>query len=59
MKKKSIKRKVAISIEEMRLGINMLNIPYDSISEENEAWRDLMAAFITEETKERSLDPRL
>lgn len=59
IKSKHTRRKVETSIKEFRLGQKMLTIPYSEISESNQTYLQLVAAMITEEKFEKSLDPRL
>lgn len=56
---KKIFRKVKASIAEWELGISMLNIPYSSISPENQQMRQYLVNFIGEEKELEVIDPRL
>lgn len=57
--KKSVSRKLKASIKEFELGMQMLKTPYDAITVENEAYKQLLAQMIIEVEKEKELDPRL
>lgn len=57
--KKSVKKKRQISQREYSLGKKLLEIPEDQLKVDNELFRSLIAAFISEESLEQSLDKRL
>lgn len=57
--RKRIDRKVKLSISEWEIGKRMLEIPYNSISKENEHYIQALSEMILEERKEREIDPRL
>ena len=59
LEKKSVQNKIKMSISEYELGKKMLEIPYAEISENNEAYLDIVAHMIVEESREKTLDPRL
>lgn len=59
MRQKGIKRKLQVSISEFALGKKMLEIPYASISYDNEKYFQAVAKMILEEKREKDLDPRL
>lgn len=57
--KKSVSRKLKASIKEFEIGMQMLKTPYDTITVENEPYKQLLAQMIIEVEKEKELDPRL
>lgn len=59
MRKKSISRKVQISIKEYELGRRLLEIPRAEISSENQQYLSLAMQLILEERAEKKLDPCL
>lgn len=52
-------RKIRTSIQEFNLGQKLLDIKQSEITEQNEAYLQLMANMILEEKNEKTLDPRL
>lgn len=52
-------RKMRTSIQEFKIGQQMLSIPHAEITEQNEDYLQLVAAMIAEERQEKTLDPRL
>jgi len=59
LEKKAVANKIKMSIKEYDLGKNMLEVPYNDISETNEAYLDIVAQMVVEESREKTLDPRL
>lgn len=57
--RKSINRKLKVSMEEFEIGKRMLEVPYNEISKENSRYTSLFAKMIAEESREKELDPRL
>lgn len=58
-KTKSISKKLRLSISEWNTGLEMLKIPYDSISYDNKDFVKLAASAVLTERAEKTLDPRL
>lgn len=56
---KNVRGKILTSANEFELGKKLLEIPRKDISKQNQEYINLVAAFITEEKKEKELDPRL
>ncbi len=59
MKQKNITQKLRTSVREHQLGSQMLAVPYDSISQHNEAYKEIVASLLFEAAKEKEIDPRL
>lgn len=59
LRQKRINRKLGVSVEEFKLGWDMLGIPLNQVNEENEVFLNLVAQMIGTEKKEEGLDPRL
>lgn len=57
--KKSVRRKISTSINEFKLGMDMLKIPYSALDDNNIECKQLMAQMIVEVENEKTLDPRL
>lgn len=57
--KKNISRKMETSIKEYELGRRMLDVKLTDISIENSEWVGLALSLISEQEKEKELDPRL
>jgi len=57
--RKSIAGKMRLSMIEWKQGLKMLEVPYDSINEDNEKIKGLYAKFIIEDKKSEGFDPRL
>ena len=56
---KKINGKLAASKREAELGTELLQLPHDQLSEDNDAYMDLLANLLFEFEKEKDLDPRL
>lgn len=59
MKQKSITQKLKTSMQEYRLGTEMLAIRFADISPTNDAYRNVAASLLFEVAKEKEIDPRL
>ncbi|WP_217561726.1 hypothetical protein [Paenibacillus sp. GbtcB18] len=59
MKQKNIKLKLRTSLNEYRLGKEMLAVKYSDISPDNEAYKKAAANVLFEVAKEKEIDPRL
>jgi hypothetical protein len=57
--KKNINKKLRTSIKEFELAKKMLEVKYDDINPENEAYYQLVGQMILEVKSEKDLDPRL
>lgn len=59
IKNKSIRRKLETSIKEYELGRMALNVKRSDISIDNQDWLSTMVQLISEQDREKELDPRL
>lgn len=59
IKRKGIRRKLEISINEWEIGKRLLEIPYNQISKENKHYIQAYGEMVVQEREERELDPRL
>lgn len=59
VKQKSITQKLRTSMQEYKLGKELLTIPFAAISPDNEAYKQIAASLLFEVAKEREMDPRL
>ncbi len=59
LENKNIRGKLRTSIKEFDIGRRMLEIPYDSICEDNKEYLDICAKMVIEEKREKVFDPRL
>lgn len=59
MRTKSIKRKLETSVKEYELGRMALNVKRSEISIDNPEWLSTMVQLISEQDREKELDPRL
>ncbi|MEH7225597.1 metallophosphoesterase [Bacillus sp. JJ1566] len=59
MKQKNIKKKIRKSVNEYKLGMEMLQTRLDEIGPENKAYKQTVANLIFEESQEQDIDPRL
>ena len=59
IKQKNIKKKLRTSLNEWRLSQKMLEIHYDDISVDNDAYKIAVANMLFEVEKEKEIDPRL
>lgn len=57
--RKSINKKLRLSIDEFKLGVKMLSMPYNTIEDNNIEYKNLIVKFLKEEVKEKQIDPRL
>jgi predicted kinase len=56
---KSIRKKMETSIKEWELARKMLDVPLNQISIENKEWLNLTVQLLSEQEREKELDPRL
>ena len=59
IKQKNIKKKLRTSVNEYELGQELLKIPFDKISRDNEEFRQIAANLLFEVSQEKDIDPRL
>jgi hypothetical protein len=59
MKQKSIKAKLRTSINEYRLGQEILSYKLNDIREGNKEYKQVVANLLFEVSKEKEIDPRL
>ncbi|XEC95998.1 metallophosphoesterase [Paenibacillus tarimensis] len=59
MKQKNINQKLQTSLNEYRLGQQMLSISFNEITPENEAYKEAAANLLFEVAGEKEIDPRL
>ncbi|MNZ73719.1 hypothetical protein D3C78_921430 [compost metagenome] len=59
MKQKNIARKLRTSLNEYKLGVNMLGIRQVDIAPGDEAYREIAANLLFEVAQEQEIDPRL
>lgn len=59
LKQKNVNQKLRASLNEYQLGMRMLAIPFDEITPEHEAYKEIAANLLFEVAQEREIDPRL
>lgn len=59
LKQKNISQKLRASLNEYQLGRRMLAVPFNEITPEHEAYRQIAANLLFEVAQEREIDPRL
>ncbi|WP_270168883.1 AAA family ATPase [Paenibacillus sp. SYP-B4298] len=59
IKQKNITRKLRTSLNEYRLGLRMLQVPFHDISPEHQGYREIAAGLLFETAQEKEMDPRL
>ncbi|SDE48982.1 Calcineurin-like phosphoesterase [Paenibacillus sp. UNCCL117] len=59
LKQKNILSKLRTSLNEYRLGMQMLAVPFEQISPDHEAYKEIAASLLFEAAQEREIDPRL
>lgn len=59
IERKNIRHKLSSSVKEFEIGMQMLDIPYDKISLDNQDYVNLCAKMILDEKKVKADDPRL
>lgn len=59
IKQKNVKKKLRASINEYRLGQELLKIPFREISKQNKNFKQIVANILFEVSKEKDIDPRL
>lgn len=56
---KKVFRKIKKSIQEHKLNLELLSIPYKDLIKDNEKYNKILITFLGEEKKDKDLDPRL
>ncbi|AIQ11238.1 metallophosphoesterase [Paenibacillus durus] len=59
LKQKNVGPKLRTSLSEYQLGMRMLAVPFDEITAEHDAYKEIAANLLFEVAKEREIDPRL
>ncbi|MNE18430.1 hypothetical protein D3C80_1114660 [compost metagenome] len=59
LKQKNINQKLRTSLNEYRLGMRMLAVPFDEIAPDHEVYKEIAANLLFEVAKEQEIDPRL
>ncbi|WP_152396594.1 metallophosphoesterase [Paenibacillus guangzhouensis] len=59
LKQKNVNPKLRTSLKEYQLGMQMLAVPFDAITPEHEAYKEIAANLLFEVAQEREIDPRL
>lgn len=59
IQKKFIKNKLKLSMEEFKIGMDMLEVNREKITQDNTYYKDIATKLISEIKKESNLDPRL
>ncbi|WP_127508813.1 metallophosphoesterase [Paenibacillus humicus] len=59
LKQKSIHQKLRTSLNEYKLGMRMLEIPFDEISPKHQGYKEIAANLLFEVAQEKEIDPRL
>ncbi|NEN84027.1 metallophosphoesterase [Paenibacillus elgii] len=59
MRQKNIHSKLRTSINEYRLGSQMLSVRFDEIAPDHEAYNEIVANLLFEVAREKEIDPRL
>ncbi|MFE5318598.1 metallophosphoesterase [Paenibacillus sp. NPDC056579] len=59
VKQKNTSRKLRTSMNEYRLGQKMLSVPFEAISPDHTAYKEIAASLLFEVAQEREIDPRL
>ncbi|MNU73592.1 Bis(5'-nucleosyl)-tetraphosphatase PrpE [asymmetrical] [compost metagenome] len=59
LRQKNVSPKLRTSMNEYRLGMQMLAVPFEEIAPEHEGYKEIAANLLFEVAKEREIDPRL
>ncbi|PZD93004.1 metallophosphoesterase [Paenibacillus sambharensis] len=59
LKQKNISQKVRTSLSEYKLGLQLLQVPFEEISPQHAAYQEIAASLLFEVAQEREIDPRL
>ncbi|WP_284642023.1 metallophosphoesterase [Paenibacillus silviterrae] len=59
LKQKNVNQKLRTSLNEYQLGMRMLAVPFEGITPEHEAYKEVAVNLLFEVAQEREIDPRL
>ncbi|MBQ4900273.1 metallophosphoesterase [Paenibacillus sp. Marseille-P2973] len=59
LKQKNVNQKLRTSLNEYRLGMTMLAVPFEEITPEHKGYQEIAANLLFEVAQEREIDPRL